>query len=103
MSPSPPIRSLYFITKIAIRQIATATWGVVGDVAGGVNRDCVGVVEEERPEVVESLLLHPLPIKPIALFAKVASPAGPIFVSVGKLSFRRSLNADIDNKFGLCC
>jgi hypothetical protein len=69
-------------------------------VAGGLIKDCVGVADE-RPEVVESLLLHP-PLKMPCLPTPFSdSIVELVFDSIDKLNFRLSLNAGIDRWFGL--
>ena len=73
----------------------------MGEVAGGVSNDCVGVAEE-RPEVEDPLLLHPPLSKPVVLFTNVASVAELVFDSTDKLTLRLSLKAAIDKRLGVC-
>ena len=73
------------------------TWGVVGEEAGGVSRDCVGVAEE-RPEIVDSLLLHPplckLCFEPVLSISIIELALD----STDKLILRLSLSAVVANR-----
>ena len=81
------------------------TCGVVGDVAGGVSKEGVEVADE-RPEMIESLLLPPH-VRPEELLVIWVSPP-PVGETIlcsdeAELVLRRSLMADNEGKLSVLC